>query len=134
MTEEPEALRLADAIDGCSITESAAAEELRHLHKRCEELEFAWNKCMSDYGVLSDNYAYTHKHFGDTLKAYQREVSINEQLLVCLKDCVEDSESVVADHIERYGENYKTLRLAEMRRVVADAHAAIAAAELSFPR
>lgn len=33
MSEQPEALRLADAIDGCSVTESCAAAELRRLHE-----------------------------------------------------------------------------------------------------
>ena len=38
VSTQPEALRLADAIDGFSVTESAAADELRRLHEVNQEL------------------------------------------------------------------------------------------------
>ena len=87
-TQQPEALRLADILDGGSRQFNAeASAELRRLH------------------------------------------AINAELVVALKECVEDSEQAVSDYLQKYGHNYRPERLTAMSETVAKARAAIAKAE-----
>lgn len=52
-----------------------------------------------------------------------------QKLTAALKECVEDSEAAIVEHIQKYGQQYKAQRVAAMRKQVADARAALAAAE-----
>lgn len=58
---------------------------------------------------------------------------VNQQTLAALKDCVEDSRQVLAQDEQIYSESYRPHRLEYQRRVVANAEAAIAAAEAAQP-
>jgi hypothetical protein len=72
--EQPLALRLADAIDGCSVTESCAATELRRLHElhvlyrdkvqRLELENFSWRNKLGVRGY--------EEQFTDMLDEIQR--------------------------------------------------------------
>lgn len=53
----------------------------------------------------------------------------SEELLECLKECVKDSQELLDNYIQKYGENFRPHRLEYMREVVAKARAAIARAE-----
>ena len=52
-----------------------------------------------------------------------------QKLTAALGDCVEDSQAGVDNHIQTYGFNYRAQRLAAWIKQVADARAALAAAE-----
>lgn len=52
-----------------------------------------------------------------------------QKLKAALEDCVEDSEAVIVDHLQKYGQQYKAQRVVAMRKQVSDARAALAAAE-----
>ena len=58
-----------------------------------------------------------------------------KQALDALIDSVDDSRAVLAQHLENYGEHYRTERAQVMRQTVTDVEAAIAAleAELAKP-
>ena len=55
--------------------------------------------------------------------------AINAELVVALKECVEDSEQAVSDYLQKYGPNYRPERLTAMSETVAKARSAIAKAE-----
>lgn len=52
-----------------------------------------------------------------------------QKLKAALEDCVDEAEQAVTDHVMSFGETYKPARLTALRKQVADARAALAAAE-----
>lgn len=52
-----------------------------------------------------------------------------QKLKAALEDCVEDSQAGIDNHIQTYGLNYRSQRLAAWIKQVADARSALAAAE-----
>jgi hypothetical protein len=56
------------------------------------------------------------------------EIAAAGELLASLRECVEDTEDVIARHVEAHGETYRPARLKGMREQLARARAAIAKA------
>jgi len=112
MTEQPEALRLADQMlhywDERGPDAEEVAAELRRLHAE------------------NEMFKVMHQSHADKLKSVG---AINVQLLEALEECVEDSQSAVDQYVLAYGENFRPHRLKGLREIVSKARAAIAAAK-----
>jgi hypothetical protein len=52
-----------------------------------------------------------------------------QTLTAAIEGCIDEAEEAVTRHILSFGEKYKPARIAAMRKQVADARAALAAAE-----
>jgi ABC-type nitrate/sulfonate/bicarbonate transport system substrate-binding protein len=73
--------------------------------------------------LLGEAYLYfTQDQLAARDQAWQELV---QPLVEALAECVEDSQSVVDQYIQAYGENFRPARLAAMRKTVSDALAAL---------
>lgn len=83
---------------------------------------------------LWENYSPTQgiESFARTVEAEVRkeDEALIRQLMLALDDCAEDSETVVNDYVQAYGESFRPHRLQGLRDIVAKAKEALAAARL----
>lgn len=101
MSTQPEALRLAELLE----FESEVAES------------------------CGGQGAETTKVKAESAAQLRAQHELIQTLKAALEECVEDSEAAIVDHLQKYGHQYKAQRVVAMRKQVADARAALAAAE-----
>lgn len=83
---------------------------------------------------LWENYSPTQgiESFARAVEAEVRkeDEALIRQLMLALDDCAEDSETVVNDYVQAYGESFRPNRLKGLRDIVAKAKEALDAARL----
>lgn len=84
MNTQPEALRLADALEGWSVTESAAADELRRLHQQ-EMANAIWLEKTNWVRTADIPTEELGMHRADVIKQrFDRLHALNQELLEAL--------------------------------------------------
>lgn len=71
----------------------------------------------------------TPEQLSEVMQELRAQHELIQTLKAALEDCVEDSQAGIDNHIQTYGLNYRSQRLAAWIKQVADARSALAAAE-----
>ena len=71
----------------------------------------------------------TQSEVPEVMQELRDQHELIQKLKAALEGCIDEADQAVTNHVLNYGEDWKPVRLAALRKQVADAREALAAAE-----